>query len=159
MKGNSLVHATKSGLALAPQSVNNGTVNGPTISEPWKHGRQIVFTFLGGVWAATVDGIAKIQRLLRSDMSTWDDLPNAAGADLEFTQTLLDDTGDGESAIIRGTLDLTAIDATTYAAIRLVYIEGGSAAALVGALYEIFDLYTHPSGDTDDLWAKQRYTA
>lgn len=161
MKGNNFFHAIKYGTALLSQSIAAGaTVNGPTISEPWSHGRQIAFTLNGGAVAANGSLAVKVQGLKRSDGTTWEALKEHDGVtDLQFTPTLLDDAGAIETSAILGTLDLGDLDGTTYKAIRLSFTENGGAgggAFLIGAIYQIYDLYTHPSGTTDDLFAKVR---
>lgn len=158
MPGRNPFHANKHGVALVPQSVNNATADGATILEPWKHGRWITFIFIGGAWAATVDGQLEVHGLLRSDGTTWEPIVGADGSTtLAFLVTALDDGGLGENGALIGSLDLTHIDGSTYKAIRLEYAEGGSAAALVGAAYYISGLYTEPGGDTEYLYAQQRY--
>jgi hypothetical protein len=158
MPGRNPFHANKHGVALVPQSVNNATADGATILEPWKFGRWITFIFIGGAWAATVDGQLEVHGLARSDGTTWGPIVGADGSTtLAFDPTLLDDAGEGENGSFIGSLDLSAIDGNTYKAIRLEYAEGGSAAALVGAAYYISDLYTHPGGDDEYLYQQQRY--
>jgi hypothetical protein len=159
MPGRNPFHSAIHGLALQPQSVTSAVVNGETILEPWKKGRWLTFIFIGGAWAATVNGSLEVHGLKRSDGTTWEALKEADGTTtLEFDPTLLDDAGVGEAGHFIGSLDLTHIDGSTYKAVRLVYEEDGAAAALVGAAYYISDLYTQPGGDTDYLYAKTRYT-
>jgi len=159
MSGKNPFHSAIHGVALVPQSVNGAAVNGATITEPWKKGRWITFIFIGGAWAAVVDGTLAVQGLKRSDGTTWVAIKEADGTTaLVFLATLLDDAGIGENGSFIGSLDLTAFDGSTYKAIRLVYTEGGSAAALVGCAYYISGLYSEPGGDTDYLYAKTRYT-
>lgn len=157
--GRNPFHANIHGVALVPQSVTNTNVAGATILEPWKKGRWLTFIFIGGAWAATVNGKLEVQGLARSDGVTWATLTEADGTtDLEFLATLLDDGGAGENGAFIGSLDLTHIDGVTYKAVRLKYTESGNAAALVGAAYYISGLYSEPGGDTDYLYAKTRYT-
>ena len=155
MKHNFFQH-NKVGVALVPQSVTNTTVNGATITEPWKLGRQISFIALGGAFAATVDGELKLQGQRRSD-SGWEDLKEVDGTTvLRFTDTLLDDGGALENGAALGTLEMKRVDATTYKALRLVFTEAGNAAALVGAAYVISELLEMDSNATDELRDKQR---
>lgn len=160
MKGNNFHHANEPGLALAPQSVTNTTVNGAEIKEPWTRGRQISFILLGGAFAATVDGALVIQGLRRDDGSTWEALKEYDGStDLAFTETLLDDGGGAENAAVLGTVPLSDVDAETYKSMRVSFTESGNAAALIGVAYVISDLYRRPSGATDDLFAKAHKTS
>lgn len=63
LKGNNFHHANVVGLALAPQSLNNGAGTGVTISEPWSIGRQISFILAGGAFAASSVGACAVQGL------------------------------------------------------------------------------------------------
>jgi len=159
MKGNNFHHANKSGLALAPQSVNNATVTGPAIEEPWRSGNQLSFILLGGAFASGVDGAMTVQGLRRDDGTTWEALKESDGTtDLAFTATLLDDAGGLEGGSVVGTLPFDSGGyEETYKSVRLSYTESGSAAALIGAAYVISDLRGKVSGQSDDLFSKARH--
>lgn len=154
MNYKNIFHVTKSGLALAPQSVASATVNGATIQAPWSYGNQIRFLLLGGAFAAGSSGRVKVQGQ-RIDDDSWEALKEYDGTtDLEFTVTALDDAGALENGYLSGTLDLARVDVETYQAIRLTATAENANAQLFAAAYEIFELYETPSGGTDDLWTK-----
>jgi len=157
-------HEVICGLAFAAQSkAATGTSNGSTISEPWRKGRQISFVCVGGAFATNASLEIKVQGLKRSDGTTWEDIADGDGVnDLQITASLLDDgdTGGLENGVLIGSLDLTAMDSTTYKAIRLAVSENGGSgggAALLGIAYLIYDLYEHPSGTVDQMFDAQRY--
>ena len=155
MRGNNFHHANSVGLALASQSVSNTTVNGETISEPWRTGRRISFLAVGGAFAASASGRLKVQGLQRADGSTWENLKESDGTtDLEFTAASLDDGGAGENAVLLGTLPMAKLDATTYKAIRVTFQSEGAQAMLMGVAYVISELYERASGQSDDLFSK-----
>ena len=148
------------GLAVAPQSVASAaTVNGVTIAAPWKKGRMISFLFLGGVFGATTAAIIKIQKQKISD-STWVDETRPDGTTvLRIPAARSNDASVLEAGALMGTLDMGPIDSDTYKAIRVTIVEngGGANTMLLGVGYLIHDLYTHPSGMVDELFALQRY--
>ncbi len=152
--GKNFHHNHKSYLALKPKSVTNTTHEGETISEPWKIGHLLTFLFLGGAFAATVDGAIVIQGLKRSDGTTWEALKDKDGNNLVVTPTKLDDGGALENGIIVGSIPTEDIDSGTYMAVRAHYTESGNAAALVAGAAIITGLRDVPSGDTDDLLSK-----
>lgn len=153
--GMNFFHMVKVGVAIAPQSISGATVNGSAIVEPWKFGRQISFLLAGGAFASSSVGACTVQGRARSDGSTWSPLKQSDGTtNLIFTATALADAGALEGGLLLGTLDLGDVNSETYEAIRLSYVESGSAAQLISASYVISGLYTQPSGTSDDLWAK-----
>lgn len=162
MKGHNFHHKVLIGAALKPQSVisssNSGVAAGETIKEPWNYGNQLSFILMGGTFAASADGSCKIQGQKRSDDS-WVTLKEKDGAtDLQFTVTLLDNGGglDGDSAgkVALGTIPMSKLDAVTYKAIRIYFVETGGGAMLVAAPYIISELLSEPSGTVDDLFSK-----
>lgn len=154
MNGNNLIHQVLVGLALEPKATGTGgSTTGATISEPWAKGRKISFLLVGGDHgtAATATCVVQVQK--RSDDS-WVSLLDATGTAVAFTASKLADTGALEDGTLLGELDATRIDSTTYKAIRLLYTRGAQAVdTLVGAAYIISDLYTLPSGNTNELAA------
>lgn len=155
LKGNNFWHATKTGVALAPQTVAAaGTGTGATIAEPWVYGRQITFLLMAGAIGSSATATCKVQGLRRDDGTTWEALKEDDGStDLAFTAASMNDAGAFENGMLRGTIDFSRISATTYKAIRLIFA-ATTQSYLVSAAYVISDLYQHPSGDTDDLFAK-----
>ena len=144
------------GIALKAQSMTNNTFNGETISEPQQLGRYLSFLWGGGAFAATVNGDLKIQGQKRSD-SAWEDLTFADASVMRFPLTKFDDGGAAEGGALLGTVDLRRFDATTYKAIRCVFVESGNAAALGAVIYVISDLFqTAPATQVDELFALQR---
>ncbi len=153
MKGHNFFHQVVAGLAIPPQSIANATVNGTAIVEPWSKGRQLVFHLLGGAFAASADGLCKVQVQKRSD-SSWVDWLNAAGTLVQFPAAKLDDAGELENGELLGTIPLTDVDSGTYKAMRLVFIaQHATATQLIAAGYLIFDLRSEPSGQVDELFA------
>jgi len=159
MKGNNFfLRVTHSSVAtpfvaLKPQDVNDATVTGNTIVEPWKKGRQLSFLLGLGVIAAGAVLTFTVQGQKRSD-DTWEALKEADGVtDLKFTAAEVADSDDGKGVL--GTLDLTRIDGTTYKAIRISCLNAAAFSALVCVMYVVFDLLRHPSDTEDDLFYKQ----
>lgn len=153
-------HASFHGLALAPQSITAAAVNGPAITEPWNKGRWLTFTLTGGAFAASSVGECKVQGLLRSDGTTWEDVQNAAGTDLKFPDAAVSKDGALETdGHIEGSIDLAAFDGETYKAIRLVFTVTGAPAIIVGAGYRIDWIYRAPSGETEYLYQQMRYAS
>jgi hypothetical protein len=161
MRGNNFQHKVLAGVALVPQSVGQATVNGATISEPWKKAKQISFILIGGVFGTAVAATCKVQGLRRSDGTTWDNLKQwDTTTDLGFTASKLADAAELENGYLLGTLDLTQLDGVTYKALRLQYIQAtGSVTALMGAAFVLSDLYVEPGGQADDLFSKMQSTA
>lgn len=159
MKGKNLFHHLVPGLALETQVINNTNADGVTISEPWTLGRQIMFilnTITNGIVATGLT--VKIEGQKRSD-DNWEVIQDAAGNDLEFTQTKLDSGGELETNLyLPGTLDLDAVDNATYKAIRLQADNALADATTIGGTYIIGDMLRPVSRDVvDDLFYKQRY--
>jgi len=160
VKGNNFFHAAIPVAGLLSQVVNNTTVVGAAIKEPWTKGRQLAVMVNCGALPATTSLIIKLQQLARSDGTTWSDVQDYAGtSDLEFLQTLYDDGGDGESAVLLGTVPLSHIDSDTYEALRISVQNEAATAAPVGVTCVIFDLYEKPSGVTDYLFSACRYAS
>ena len=152
--GKNFFHAVKFGVALAPQTVSNGTASGPAISEPWKLGRQISFIAgFGDIGAATFT--LKVQGLLRSDGTTWEDV-QVDSTDLAFLSSKMTDAAAADGAALIGTLDLNVFDGVTYESIRLQGVESATANVPIGVVYVISDLLRHPSGETDEIFDTQR---
>ena len=154
LKGNNFWHATKTGVALVPQTVAAaGTGTGATITEPWIYGRQITFLLMAGAIGTSATATCKVQGQ-RRDTSAWEALKEDNGStDLAFTATSLADAGAFENGLLRGTIDFSRISGDTYKAIRLIFVAAVESYA-VAAAYAIYDLHKHPSGDTDDIFAK-----
>lgn len=157
MPGRNPWHANVYGLALAPQSITAAAANGASIVEPWKDGRWLNFILNGGVFVAASVGEAKIQGLLRSDGTTWEDVLNKDGTVLKFPDAVTSKGGALEGGTILGSIDLTAIDGDTYKALRVVFTVTGAPAIIVGGSYEIYMRYRGPSGQTEYLYQQMRY--
>lgn len=153
MKGNNFFEAVILEKCIQPKSCVSETVNGATILEPWRKGRQISFIAQGGVFAANANGQLKLQGQKRSDGS-YANLLDKDGNVLEFDPTILDDTGALEAGVALGTIDFSKIDVDTYKGIRVVFIESGAGAMLISVVGVISDLIRHPSSQTDYLAAK-----
>lgn len=153
MKGNNFFEAVLLEKCIQPQTVTSATVNGATIAEPWRKGRQISFIAQGGTFATNANGQLKLQGQKRSD-GTYANLLDKDGNVLEFDATILDDAGALEAGIALGTVDFGKIDVDTYKGIRVVFIESGGGAMLIGVVGVISDLIRHPSNQTDYLFSK-----
>jgi len=155
LRENRFYQHSKAGIALAAQSISNTTVNGAAIVEPWAIGRQLVLTLVGGAIAAGGTNVCTIQGLKRSDGTTWEALKQKDGTtDLTFTSTKINDTQQLENGIVRGCIPLDRVKAGTYKSIRVSFAVTGAFATLVGASYEIVDLFELDQAATDDLFGK-----
>lgn len=154
LRGNNFFHQVIVSPAIPPQSITAATVNGNALSEPWRTARQLAIVFAGGAFTALSSGRLRLQGLLRSDGTTWEDIQSLLSVDLEFPPAKLDDAGAGENGALLGTVDLSDINGVTYKSLRVTYEEETAAVAqLVSIVYVLFDLYSHPSGQTDELFA------
>lgn len=154
MSGNNFQHEIKAGVALVPQSVANATINGATISEPWKIGRQISFILVGGAFAASATATCAVQGLKRSDGTTWEALLNKNGVAVAFPAAKLADTAALENGSLLGTLPLRDINNATYKALRITFTAiHATATMLVGCVYVISGARRLPSGQADELFA------
>lgn len=156
LRGNNFHHMVSIGSAIAPQSVTNTSVNGNSIVEPWKTARQLAFIIMGGAFAASVDGSFTIQGLRRDDGSTWETLQDYDDPrqNLILSGAAYDDGGSLENGVLLASMDVSRIDSDTYEAVRLVYTEGGNAAALIAVSYVLYDHYDRPSGQEDETFSR-----
>jgi len=155
LRENRFYQHAKAGIALPTQSISNTTVNGSEIKEPWTLGRQLVLTLVGGAIATGGTNACTIQGLKRSDGTTWEALKEKDGTtDLKFTAAKLQDAAALENGIVRGCIPLARVKAGTYKSIRVSFAVTGAFATLVGASYEIVDLFELDQAATDDLFAK-----
>lgn len=144
------------GVAFVPAAVDDSpAVNGPAISEPWRLGRNLAFHMLAGAMAATDAMTITVQGLLRSDGTTWEAVKDKDGNNLIFTVAKASDGAALENGHLLGTVDLERFDANTYKSIRLSAVNAVAQNVTLAAAYEISDLYSHPSGQVDDLLSKQ----
>lgn len=157
--GHNWQHSNKPIAHIVPKSVTNTTAAGDWIVEPWKLANQLTFLFMGGAWAATVDGSAVIQGRKRSDGSAVTLKEKDGVTNLALTATYLDDAGAGENGLIPGTIPLEDIDSETYDAVRMLYTEAGNAAALICVVAILSGFKERPSGTTDDLFSKAHQLA
>lgn len=152
--GNRFTHAHVCGVAFYPRAVNNTTVDGAAIIEPWRIGRTLTFLTVGSVPAGAVMS-CEVQAQLRSDDS-WEDIDSS----LAFTPSKLANNGVAdETGCLVGELALSAVNSDTYKAVRLRFQNTNASSAIFGVSYVIGDLRHHPSGQVDDLWDKQRALA
>lgn len=144
LKGNNFFHHAKVGSALLSQSIAAaGTANGVTILEPWRIGRQLSFLLTAGAMGASSSLTCTVQGLRRDDGTTWEAVKESDGTtNLAFTPTDLDDAGALETqGYLLGTMDLNHFDGETYKAVRIVIVNDGTPAVVMGASYIISDLY------------------
>lgn len=157
MKGNLLTEKAVFGVAVQPQSVVSATVNGATISEPWRKGRQIAFFFLGGAFASGAQLTFKVQ--VRDRVAqTWANVKDAKGVnDMQVDTTRTADAGPLEAGALIGSLEMDFFNGDTKDAIRLTVQESGAGASLVAVGYIIYDCYERPQTNTDELFSRSRY--
>lgn len=154
-RGNNFHHVVEVGQSLAPQTVSNATVSGTAIVEPQNRCTQIAFILQGGALAATVDGSFVFQGRLRSDGTTWATLLDKDGNNMILEGTKWNDAGALENGAFVGTLRVDAVDFTTYEAVRVQFIEGGTANALIAVAHILFGFMEKPTGQTDELFPLQ----
>ncbi len=157
MKGHNFHYTIGSvGASVPPQTINNATVNGTDIVEPFRTGRQLVFFFMGGSWPANTDFRLRVFGK-RRDTGAYDALLGKDNVTaLEFTQTKLDDAGAGENGALIGTLYANEVDLETYGAFRVTLQNVAATAAIAGVGHFVADLYSHPSATPDELFAQQK---
>lgn len=153
LKGNNLFSKVKPFVAIEPQSVGQATVNGTAIAAPQKWGRQIMFVMQGGTFGTSVAATCTVEYSTNGG-SSYAAVDDKDGNDLVFTASKLADAGTLEHGYLLGTLDLSMLHADT-THIRLTYVQAtGAVTALIACMAYVFDLYTHGSGETDDLFSK-----
>lgn len=143
------------GVALVPGNVDDSpTINGATIVEPWKKGRNLAFHLIAGAMTTNDALTITIQVQKRSDDS-WTPMLDRLGASLIFTVSKASDGGVLDGGHLLGTIDLERADGNTYKAIRLSAVNAVAQNVVLGAAYEISDVYSRPTSQTDDLLSKQ----
>lgn len=150
MRGNNFFYKVIAGQSIAPQIINNTTVNGATILEPWGTARQLTFIYNGGAYVAGALGTLKVQVQARVG-GAWSDLVDTSAAVVKFDDADLVDGGSGENGVLIGTLRLGDIDAETYKAVRCVYVNAAAFDAGVAVSHILSDRYDHPSAQADEL--------
>ena len=153
LKGNNLHHQVLVLPAIPAQSIAAATVNGTALAEPQKKCGQLGIISLCGAFASTASGRLKVQGLLRSDGTTWEDVQDLNAVDLEFPAAKFDDAGAAENGALLGTIPMADWDGETYKSIRVQFIaETAVVAQLVAVGFVLFDLQLRPSGQTDELF-------
>lgn len=138
--------------SISPQTINNTTVNGTAIEEPWTKGRRMaIIAVVGSLANALTVGV---EGRLRSDGSTWQNIKAHNGSDdLEW-----DVAGTADNTVELAELDLGALDSSTYEAIRITATNGSASNNLVAIAIVISGLIVSPSGTaTPELLLEQRY--
>lgn len=142
------------GPALVPQTVNaGGNSDGVTISNPGKSGRKLSFILM----AATLTSVTVLKVKVQGRETTagaWEDVQTrnlGTNVDLQFPATRTIDNAALENGALLGTLPIFRLPYQDY---RLVVetVTGGN--VTLAASYIINDLYDHPSGQTDELYAQ-----
>lgn len=152
--------------AVAPQTLNNSSVNGATLTNPGMEGREAVIIVNCGNIPASGQLEVKIQVRDKSTSTFEDALQHDGTSVLKFPDTLFADGGDGDNAVIFGTLDVdrllhdwdTATD-QTFDAWRVVVTGSGTQNVLVGVTVLYTDLYEMQEDVVDHLWPLQRKAA
>lgn len=151
MKGENALQRMKYHPILKPTAVNNTTVDGAAISEPWRDGRRIVFGIRADIPGSS-DLSCKVIGKKRSD-GNWEAVLDKAGAEILFPGAKLEDATDGETVGLLGELDLSRFKAETYSDISLRFINGAATAVVASAWGLVTDLYSVPSGQADEFSA------
>jgi hypothetical protein len=154
MKASNFYENNIVGVALKPGNVAATAVDGETISEPWKKGRQISFLLQAAAMTTNDALTITVQGLKRSDGTTWEALKDLNANDLTFPTAKTADTKALENGVLIGSLPMAKLDADTYKAIRISAVNGAAHNVVCSALYVISDLYAYPSGMVDDLIAE-----
>ena len=141
--------------SISSQAVNNTTVNGSAILEPWKEGHQIVFVMNIGALPGATSMTYTIQGRLRSDGATWQTLKDASANNLALAGAKFDAGGASENSTLLATLRCDAVDSGTYEAVRIIAANSAAAAAIVGISHIIWDVYSRPTSQTDEIFAVQ----
>lgn len=158
LKGNNLFNMIGMGQCISPQDVNNTTVNGDAIdlNEIRKQGRQLVFFANIGPIPATTDGSFTFQTAADSGFTS-----NVATLkeDDGTTALVIEGVDDGsayEDTPIIASIDLVRIDDSDadLRYLRINAVNGAATALPVSVHYAIYDLYTHPSGVSDEIYNK-----
>lgn len=144
MRGNNFHHANISGRSISPQVVGVATVNGVTISEPWRDGRQITFLLIVGVVTGDITFHWEVQE---RGTTTWKDLMDNADTPVDVEVTFDSSADDTQ---LEATIALKDIDSDTYDAIR-IQVTGTNAADAASCSHVISDLYERPGGDANAL--------
>lgn len=152
MIGHNFHHCVKTGNAFSAQTLNNSTVAGNAIAEPWRNFRQLSFLLLGGAFAASAQLAITVQGQKRAD-DAWEALKDSGGSDLVFDPAKLGDGDDIENGALLGTVPLKDVDTDTYKAVRLSITESGTANALIAVGYILSDPFAKVTGQADELVA------
>lgn len=142
------------GVAFIPAVVSNTPVNGVTISEPWQKGRNLALLLLIAAMTTNDALTVTVQGRKRSD-GNWEAVKDKDGNNLTFTVSKTSDTGAGENGCLLGTVDLQRKYGTTYNAIRVSAVNAVAQNVVVAVAYEISHVFNAPTGQADDLLAKQ----
>lgn len=150
-----MFHELKIGNAIPAQSVSEAAVQGAVIVRPWEQGRQLALIFNGGAFGTAASGRLRVMARRESDAGFEAVMESDGTTPLEFTVADLDDDGAGENGVLIGTVEFRYLDTDKYDALRFDFeAETASVAQLVSATYAIGDLYTKPSGTSDQLYYK-----
>lgn len=151
MKGNNFGQQVRAFVCISNAAVNNTTVDGSAINEPWKIGHQMALIASAAIPGASTLTI-KLQGKKRSD-GTWVDIVDKAAspATVKFTQAKIDDGGQVDGGVLLGTVPLDKLDSTTYSDLRVRAINGTASAVVLTVIALIVDLYSHPGSEVDDL--------
>lgn len=155
MKGNNPRLRKISGVAIPVISLaSGGTANtdatSKTIAFPWRKGRKLAFFFLVQATLNAASALsAKVQAQKKSD-STWVDVLDKDGNPLAFPAAKINDGGTYEGGCAYGSVDLGRFDGATYKALRLRAAQADTNASIIGAAFEILDLYQSKNADGID---------
>ena len=158
MRGNNFHQVNVVGQSIAGQTITGvATVNGATITEPWRDAAQIAFLLNVGAISATFAGTVRFQGLKRSDGTTWENLKaNNGTTDLTGGDAKLVDSGAGEDATLLATLYLQRVLSDTYSAVR-ISVAGTVAAQtiVIGVAHVLNGRIRNPSAQVDESFAQQ----
>lgn len=151
--------------ALAPIVVDDAPViEGATILNAHKVGRQLSFILAAGAMAATDALAIEVEGSLDGG-TTWENVKDKDGNDLVFTLSKVSDGGQLEDGVLIGTIpldrankrDLTndsVRDTPFYDAYRITAVNAVAQDVLLSAVAVISDLFERASVEVDDLLLK-----
>lgn len=143
-------------LALTPTDIDQTTVNGAALGKWWRQARQISFIATAKTLAASTTLTIKVQGLLASDGTTWENLKGFDGTtDLSMSGTEFNDTGEIEGGVVMGTMSSRFVDPTVYEDFRITVTEAGGAATAVCVIAVLSDLYEMYTDAVDYLFDQQ----
>lgn len=157
LRGNNFHHQNTVVSMLVPTVVDDDpTILGSWIVEPWEKAAQLAIILTAGAMAAT-DAVTVALQGRRRDTGAAEALKEADGTtDLKFTLAATSDGGALDTGVLLGTLRLDTMDGETYDAVRITCDNAVAQNVTIAAVGVLCDQREHSTGQTDDLFSKQR---